>query len=94
MAGFNEGRTVFIRGLELEMNGIYKVGDYQELARALVSMIIPICSTILKANSARFMTPSEFKMKFIGDEGFGSTVARHILVAINEVCNPTPQFKA
>jgi putative DNA methylase len=76
----------FIRGLELEMNGIYKVGDYQELARGFGVNDYTNMFHNLKANSARFMTPSEFKMKFIGDEGFGSTVARHILLAINEVC--------
>ncbi len=75
----------FIRGLELEMSGIYKVGDYQELARGFGIKDYTNMFHSFKANSARFMTPSEFKMKFIGDEGFGSTVARHILVAINEV---------
>ena len=75
----------FIRGLELEMNGIYKVGDYQELARGFGVNDYTNMFHNLKANFARFMTPSEFKMKFIGDEGFGSTVARHVLVAINEV---------
>lgn len=75
----------FVRGLELEMNNIYKVGDYQELARGFGVKDYTNMFQSFKANSARFMTPSEFKMKFIGDEGFGSTIARHLLVAINEV---------
>jgi putative DNA methylase len=75
----------FIRGLELEMNGIYKVGDYQELARGFGVKDYTNMFQNFRANSARFMTPSEFKMRFIGDEGFGSTIARHLLVAINEV---------
>ncbi|MCW6060358.1 DUF1156 domain-containing protein [Clostridium sporogenes] len=75
----------FVRGLELEMNNIYKVGDYQELARGFGVKDYTNMFQSFRANSARFMTPSEFKMKFIGDEGFGSTVARHLLVAINEV---------
>lgn len=75
----------FVRGLELEMNNIYKVGDYQELARGFGIKDYTNMFQNFKANSARFMTPSEFKMKFIGDEGFGSTLTRHLLVAINEV---------
>src|SRR5690554_4913861 len=75
----------FVRGLELEMNNIYKVGDYQELARGFGVNDYTNMFQSFRANSARFMTPSEFKMKFIGDEGFGSTIARHLLVAINEV---------
>lgn len=75
----------FVRGLELEMNNIYKVGDYQELARGFGVKDYTNMFQSFRANSARFMTPSEFKMKFIGDEGFGSTIARHLLVAINEV---------
>lgn len=74
----------FVRGLELEMNGIYKIGDYQELARGFGVKDYTDMFKSLKANSARFMTPSEFKMKFIGGEGFGSTLVRHLLVAINE----------
>lgn len=75
----------FVRGLELEMNNIYKVGDYQELARGFGVKDYTNMFQSFRANLARFMTPSEFKMKFIGDEGFGSTIARHLLVAINEV---------
>ena len=75
----------FVRGLELEMSNIYKVGDYQELARGFGVKDYTNMFQSFRANSARFMTPSEFKMKFIGDEGFGSTIARHLLVAINEV---------
>jgi len=77
----------FVRGLELEMNNIYKVGDYQELARGFGIKDYSNMFYSLKANSARFMTPSEFKMRYIGEEGFGSTTARHLLVAINEVGN-------
>lgn len=80
----NEERF-FVRGLELEMNSIYKVGDYQELARGFGVKDYTDIFQNFKANSARFMTPSEFKMRFIGDEGFGSTLTRHLLVAINEV---------
>lgn len=74
----------FIRGLELEMDNIYKVGDYQELARGFGVTDYTDMFYSTKANNARFKTANEFKMRFIGDEGFGSTLTRHLLVAINE----------
>ncbi len=74
----------FIRGLELEMDNIYKVGDYQELARGFGVTDYTDMFYSTKANNARFKTANEFKMRFIGDEGFSSTLTRHLLVAINE----------
>ena len=74
----------FIRGLELEMNGNYKISSYQELARGFgVSNYTNMFSSF-KANSARLKTPSEYGMKFLNKDEFGSTILRHILVAINE----------
>ncbi len=74
----------FIRGLELEMDNIYQVGDYQELARGfgVTDYTNMFYSTV--ANKARFKTANEFKRKFIGEEGFGRTLTRHLLVAIND----------
>ncbi|WP_040209690.1 anti-phage-associated DUF1156 domain-containing protein [Neobacillus jeddahensis] len=74
----------FIRGLELEMNGIYKISSYQELARGFGVSDYTDMFANFKANSARLKTPSEFKMAFLNNDGFGSTLLRHLLVAINE----------
>ena len=74
----------FIRGLELEMNNIYKNGDYQELARGfgVTDYTDMFCTTA--ANKARFKTADEFKRRLIDTEGFGSTLTRHLLVALND----------
>jgi putative DNA methylase len=39
------------------------------------------------ANKTRFKTADEFKRRHIGGDGFGSTLARHLLVAINDCIN-------
>src|SRR5699024_7232028 len=74
----------FIRGLELEMNNIYQVGDYQELARGFGVADYTDMFHSTKANNARFKTADEFKRRFIGDSGFGSTLTRHLLVALHD----------
>lgn len=74
----------FIRGLELEMNGVYKISSYQELARGFGVSDYKDMFASFKANSTRLKTPSEFKMAFLNNDGFGSTLVRHLLVAINE----------
>ena len=77
----------FIRGLELEMNNIYKIGDYQELARGFGVIDYTDMFYSTTANNARFITADEFKRRFIGGDGFGSTLTRHLLVAINDCIN-------
>lgn len=74
----------FIRGLELEINSIYQMGDYQELARGFGVMDYTDMFQSTAANKARFKTATEFKRRFIGEEGFGNTLLRHLLVAIND----------
>lgn len=74
----------YIRGLELEMNQSYKISSYQELARGFGVTDYKDMFADFRANSARLKTPSEFKMAFLNNEGFGSTLTRHLLVAINE----------
>lgn len=75
---------LFIRGLELEMNNIYQIGDYQELARGFGVVDYTDMFYSTTANKARFKTANEFKRRFISKEGFGSTLTRHLLVAIND----------
>ncbi len=77
----------FIRGLEIEMNGNYQISSYQELARGFGVKEYADMFAEFKANSTRLMTPSEFKMKNLGNGGFSSSVVRHLLVAINECTN-------
>ncbi|PYG84912.1 adenine-specific DNA methylase [Ruminiclostridium sufflavum DSM 19573] len=77
----------FIRGLEIEMNGNYQISSYQELARGFGVKEYADMFAEFKANSTRLMTPSEFKMKNLGNGGFSSSIVRHLLVAINECTN-------
>ncbi|HAS91820.1 MAG TPA: DNA methylase [Clostridiales bacterium] len=77
----------FIRGLELEMDNIYKIGDYQELARGFGVTDYTDMFYSTTANKTRFKTADEFKRRHIGGDGFGSTLARHLLVAINDCIN-------
>ncbi|MGB4311718.1 MAG: hypothetical protein WBJ17_02175, partial [Natronincolaceae bacterium] len=74
----------FIRGLELEMNNIYENGAYQELARGFGVRDYQDMFKSTKANKTRFKTADEFKRSDVGNEGFGSTLTRHLLVAIND----------
>lgn len=75
----------FIRGLELEMDNIYKVGDYQELARGFGVTDYSDMLYSTKANKARFKTAIEFKRSFINNGGFGNSLTRHLLVALQDV---------
>lgn len=74
----------FIRGLELEMNGSYKMGSYQELAMGFGVSDYKDMFADFKANAARLKTPGEYNMAFLNGRGFGSTITRHLLVAISE----------
>lgn len=74
----------FIRGLELEMNNIYENGAYQELARGFGVKDYTDMFKSTRANETRFKTAEEFRRSNIGGEEFGSTLTRHLLVAIND----------
>ena len=93
--GFEKGHWVdlkpeerfYIRGLEIEMNGSQKISSYQELARGFGVADYQDMFSDFKANSARLKTPSEFKMLQLGSKGFGETLLRNLLVAVNETTN-------
>lgn len=73
----------YIKGLELQKNGCYQLGSYQELARGfgVVEYTDILAST--KANQVRLKTPNDYEMKNIGDSSkFGQTIVRTILAAI------------
>lgn len=74
----------FIRGLEVEMSGVSKISSYQELARGFGVNDYTDMFANFRANTARLKTPSEYRMAFLNGDGFGSTLLRHLLVAINE----------
>jgi len=74
----------YIKGLEIESHGEYRTGAYQELARGFGIREYKSMQASGKANQTRLKTASEFKNRNLGDEGFGSSMVRHILFAIRE----------
>ena len=74
----------YIKGLEIESHGEYRSGAYQELARGFGIREYKSMQASGKANQTRLKTASEFKNRNLGDEGFGSSMVRHILFAIRE----------
>ncbi|MDP3106092.1 MAG: hypothetical protein Q8M95_15980, partial [Candidatus Methanoperedens sp.] len=74
----------YIKGLEIESHGEYRSGAYQELARGFGIREYKSMQASGKANETRLKTASEFKNRNLGDEGFGSSMVRHILFAICE----------
>ncbi|MCK4460144.1 MAG: hypothetical protein KAU52_10580 [Methanosarcinales archaeon] len=74
----------YLRGLEIESHGEYRNGVYQELARGFGIREYRSMQASRKANQTRLKTASEFKNRKLGDEGFGSSLVRHLLFAIYE----------
>lgn len=72
----------YIRGLEIESNNVYQISAYQELARGFGVQDYKDMFENFKANSVRLKTASEYRNKGIGGDGFGSSLIRHILVAL------------
>lgn len=73
----------YIKGLELQKNGCYQLGSYQEIARGfgVVEYTDILAST--RANQVRLKTPNDYEMKSIGDSSkFGHTLVRTMLAAI------------
>ncbi len=75
----------YLKGLEIESHGEYRNGAYQELARGFGIREYKNMQASGKANQTRLKTATEFKNKNLGDkEGFGSSLLRNLLFAINE----------
>ncbi|MEA3325680.1 MAG: anti-phage-associated DUF1156 domain-containing protein [Euryarchaeota archaeon] len=74
----------YLKGLEIESHGEYRDGVYQELARGFGIREYRSMQASRKANQTRLKTASEFKNRKLGDEGFGSSLVRHLLFAIYE----------
>lgn len=72
----------YIKGFEMELNGVNKMSAYQELARGFgVKDYTPMLGSI-RANEVRMKTPSEYKNRNATGDGFDSSVLRHVLLAI------------
>lgn len=88
--GFNQQRwkllspeeRLYIKGLELEKNGTYQLGAYQELARGYGVSDYKDMFQSTKANNVRFKTPMEFKTSSMQNDRFNSTLTRNVLMAL------------
>lgn len=72
----------FIRGLELEMGNVHQISAYQELARGFGVSDYQDMFENFRANTVRLMTATEFKTRGIDKDVFGSSLIRHVLLAI------------
>ena len=75
----------YLKGLDLERLGEYRIGSYQELARGLGIQDYTTLLSSNKANSTRLKTPVEFAARTLGTSGFGASLVRNTLFALREV---------
>jgi adenine-specific DNA methylase len=72
----------YLKGVEVEAHGDYREGVYQEYARGYgVREYRPLLGSGA-ANQVRLKTPSEFKARDLGGEGFGGSLLRQVLFAV------------
>ena len=74
----------YLKGLELESHGEYRIGAYQELARGFGIRSYRDLQESGRANETRLRTASEFRDRYLQDEGFGSSLVRQVLFAIRQ----------
>ena len=73
---------LYLKGVEVENHGDYRVGVYQEFARGFGVRDYRFLLRTGKANETRLKTPSEFERQELGDSAFGRSLVRHALYAI------------
>ena len=74
----------YLKGLEMESHGEYRIGAYQELARGFGIRNYQNLQASGRANEMRLKTASEFKDRDIGGEGFSSSLTRQVLFAVRQ----------
>lgn len=75
----------YIKGLDLEKNGIYQIGAYQELAKGFGVREYKNLLASTRANQARLKTAMEFGMRGLGGtDNFSNTLLRNVLAALHQ----------
>jgi len=75
----------YIKGLDLEKDGIYQIGAYQELARGFGVKEYKGLLASTRANQARLKTAMEFGMKGLsGADRFSNSLLRNVLAALHQ----------
>ncbi|MFC1994403.1 anti-phage-associated DUF1156 domain-containing protein [Chloroflexota bacterium] len=72
----------YLKGLEMESHGEYRVGVYQELSRGFGLTEYTSLLASAQANQARLKTATEFGRRNLEGEGFADTLLRQILFGI------------
>lgn len=73
----------YIKGLDLEKDGVRQIGSYQELAKGFGVTQYRELLASTRANQARLKTATEFAMKGMrNDDRFGSSLLRNVLAAL------------
>jgi len=77
----------YLKGLDLESRGEFRLGAYQELARGFGVRDYTALLGNDKANEVRLLTATEFGRKLLraGEDAFSVSLLRHALFAIREV---------
>ncbi|WP_422448092.1 anti-phage-associated DUF1156 domain-containing protein [Thermoanaerobacterium sp. DL9XJH110] len=75
----------YIKGLDLEKDGIYQIGAYQELARGFGVKEYKDLLASTRANQARLKTAMEFGMRGLGGaDSFSNSLLRNVLAALHQ----------
>lgn len=75
----------YIKGLDLEKDGVYQIGAYQELARGFGVKEYRDLLASTRANQARLKTAMEFGMRGMNSsDRFGSSLFRNVLAALHQ----------
>ena len=75
----------YIKGLDLEKNGVSKIGAYQELARGFGVTEYRNLLASTRANQARLKTATELGMSGMGEsDSFSSSLLRNVLAALHQ----------
>ncbi len=72
----------YCKGVEVESHGEYRSGVYQELARGFGAADYTDLMGNTRANETRLKTPSEFGRRMLSGDGFGGSLLRQVLFAL------------
>ncbi|MBW2065549.1 MAG: DUF1156 domain-containing protein [Deltaproteobacteria bacterium] len=82
--GLSSSERFYLKGLEVESHGEYRNGVYQELARGFGATDYGQLLASTKANQTRLKTAAEFGRRMLSEEGFGGSMVRQVLFAVNQ----------
>lgn len=75
----------YIKGLDLEKDGVYQIGAYQELARGFGVKEYKDLLASTRANQARLKNAMEFGMRGLsGADSFSNSLLRNVLAALHQ----------